>query len=173
MEPDNQLAGRAFSLGEFIDSPAGSELLAAADFAFGRVDFGTAAGFLKDRLAAMRDLEEADDLALGDMLEQIMALQDTVASLNGFAVAFNRQSGALRRCVAEIKTFARNPTADNRARVIEAAIPFDGLRVRMPPRVRKLLRPFIKGYYWRRGLLSYGKLYEAMCDHMKEGVVIE
>ncbi len=173
MRPDDHIAATAFSLREFIDSPTGSELLAAADFAFGRVNFGTAAGFLRSRLAAMRDIEEADGLALGDMLEQIMALQSTVASLNSFAVEFNRQSGALKRCVVEIKTFASSPTAYNRARLIEAATPLDGLRIRMPPRVRRLLRPFIKQYYWRQELLSYGKLYPAMCDHMKDGVIVE
>lgn len=171
MRPDDQIAARALSLREFIDSPTGSELLAAADFAFGRVDFGTAATFLRNRLAAMRDIEEPDGLALGDMLEQIMALRSTVASLNSFAVEFNRQSGSLERCVAMIKTFARSPTADSRARLIEAATPLDGLQLRMPPRVRRLLRPFIKPYFWRRELLSYGKLYPGMCDHMKDGVI--
>ena len=172
MKRDSQPDTGALSLREFIDSPTGSELLAAADFAFGRVDFGTAPGFLRSRLAAMRDLAEADGLAMGDMLEQMMALRETVASLNGFAVAFHRQSGALKHCVAEIKAFAREPTLFNRARLIEASIPFDGLKVRMPPRVRKLLRPFIKGRFFRWHMSSYGSLYTAMCDHMRDGVVI-
>lgn len=173
MEQDRQVDAGALSLREFIDCPAGSELLAAADAALGRVDLGSAASFLKNRLAAMRDHEEADGLAMGDMLEQMMALQETVANLNSFAVEFHRQSGAMKHCVAEIKAFARDPTTYNRARLVEAAEPFDGLHVRMPPRVRKLLKPFIKGRFWRYELLSYGRLYPAMCDHMKDGAIVE
>lgn len=172
MQPDDQIAARDFSLREFIDSPTGSDLLAAADFAFGRVDFGTAAGLLRNRLAAMPGIECADELALGELLDQITALKETVAKLNSFAVEFYRQSGGLALAVAAIKVFARNPTAYNRARLAEAAAPLAGYHIRMPPRTRRLLRPFIKGFFWRRELLSYGKLYQAVADHMKDGVLM-
>lgn len=172
MRPDNQNAACGVSLAEFINTPAAAELLASADAAFGRIDFGNAADFLQRRLVAMPGLGNAPDLALGDLLEQIAALKDTAARLNDFAVEFYRQSGGLRLAVEAIKTFARKPTAANRALLLEAAAPLDGFHVRMPPRIRQPLRPFIKGYFWRREMLSYGKLYLAVHDHMRDGVIV-
>lgn len=172
MSQDNQIGARPLSLGEFITSPAGSELLAAADAAFGRVDFGNAVSFLHGRLSAMAHLHNADDLTLGELLEQVEALRSTVDSLNGFAVAFHRQSGRLALAVEAIKVFSRHPTATNRIRLLEAAGLLDGYKARMPPRVRRLLRPYIKASFWRRDLLSYGRLYLAVSDHMREEVVL-
>lgn len=171
MESDNQITAPSASLRDFIGSQAGRELLASADAAFARIDFSPAASFLTGKLAAMPDIEDADDLALGELLDQLMALRSSAASLNGFAVEFCRQSGRLALAVAAIKTFTRYPTSANRARLQEAAAPLDGFHVRMPPRMRRLLRPFIKGYFSRRELLSYGKLYLAVSDHVRDGVI--
>lgn len=165
------MGARPVSLGDFIASPAGSELLVSADAAFGRVDFDAAASFLKSRRASMAHLENADDLALGELLEQIEALKSTVEALNGFAVAFYRQSGGLALAIEAVKVFSRRPTAANRARLLEAAAPLAGFHLRMPPRIRRLLRPFIKGFFWRWEMLSYGKLYLAVSDHMREGAI--
>lgn len=167
--PHNDRSG---TLKEFIESQDGGRLLAAADAAFQRVAFVPVADFLKGRLRAMPGIADADDLALGDLLEQMEHLRDAAASLNSFAAEFYRRSGAVKRAVAAIKAFARNPTASNRFDLLEAAAPLDGYRIRMPPRVRRLLRPFIRPYCWRQGLLSYGKLYLAMRDHMKDGVIV-
>lgn len=164
---------RAATLVDFIDSPAAEGHLNSADNC---LDFcedarGSIGDWLKGRIAANSDTEDAEGLALDDLREVIENLEGAAHEARLFVAGYFKQSGAVARVRDAIIAFDKSPTDANRLKLAEVSEPLWSHRIEMDAATKAVLRKYASTRLWRSNI-HYGVVHTIVTDRYNPTMIV-